>query len=404
MNLPAPADSIGGPDHSAAAAALGYLYQAKMAMLELIRGSAVRPDAEISLELFDDIAWEAEGTPLELLQLKHHASSGRSLTDKSDDLWRTIAVWMDSGDPLSPDGPSLSLITTELAAEGSGCALLRPGPGLDIDGAMLALAAAAAESESTASKGVRNRYLLMTPAEQRFFVGRIRVLDNAPRIEDVDALVRTELRLAIPIGRDRPFMERLWGWWYGRVVEMLRGETKSVSLLALRIFLSDLQGEFVEENLPTFDELQLSPDDVDLYQDRPFVHQLRWIASSEAILRRAILDYYKAYSHTVRWLEEDLVGIEELQRFETRLNEEWDLAFAFVLQELPIGATEDEKQSAGRALLQSTLARLDLRVRDRYSEPFFTRGKHHELADSGGIGWHPEFRAKIDELLLSRTA
>jgi ABC-3C protein len=404
MDLTASADSVSNADHSAAAPALGYLYQAKMALLELIRGSAARPDAEISLELYDDVAWSAEGTPLELLQLKHHTAPGRSLTDKSDDLWRTIAVWMDLRDPLNPDGPLLSLVTTESAAEGSGCALLRPGPGLDIDGALLALASAAASSGSTASKEVRQRFLLMKEAERRFFVGRVRVLDGAPRIEDVDDLVRTELRLTIPIGRDRPFMERLWGWWYGRVVEMLRRETKSISLLALRIFLSDLQGEFVEENLPTFDELQIGIGDVAPYQDRPFVHQLRWIASAEAILHRSILDYYKAYSHTVRWLEEDLVGIEELQRFEARLKEEWDLAFAFVLQELPAGATEDEKQTAGRGLLQLTLARLDLRVRDRYGEPFFMRGKHHELADSGAVGWHPEFRAKIDELLLSRTA
>jgi len=391
-------------DHSASAAALGYLYQAKSAMLELIRGSAIRPDAELSLEIFDDVAWEMEGTPLELLQLKHHAASSRSLTDKSDDLWRTISVWLDSGDPLNPNGPLLSLITTQSAADGSACSLLRPGAGIDIEGAVLALRAAAAESDSTTTKAVRERFLQMTRADQGIFIGRIRVLDNAPKIDDVDALIRTELRLAIPVGRDRPFMERLWGWWYERVIEMLRHEKKSVSLLGLRIFLTDLQSEFIEDNLPTFDDLQLNASDVGEYQDYTFVHQLRWISSAEAILRRAILDYYKAYAHTVKWLEEDLVGIEELQRFEVRLKEEWDLAYAFTLQKLPEGATETEKQAVGRDLLEATLARFDLRVRDRYGDPFFMRGKHHQLADEGSIGWHPEFRAKIDELLLSRSA
>jgi hypothetical protein len=40
----------------------------------------------------------------------------------------------------------------------------------------------------------------------------------------------------------------------------------------------------------------------------------------------------------------------------------------------------------------------------RYDEPFFARGKHHELADDGRIGWHADFRIKLRELLLSRAA
>jgi hypothetical protein len=33
-------------------------------------------------------------------------------------------------------------------------------------------------------------------------------------------------------------------------------------------------------------------------------------------------------------------------------------------------------------------------VRSRYTDPFFARGKRHELADDGPVGWHPEFQAK----------
>ena len=117
-----------------------------------------------------------------------------------------------------------------------------------------------------------------------------------------------------------------------------------------------------------------------------------------------VLDYYRAYAHTARWLEEDLIGIDELQRFETRLLEEWEVSFGWVVNDLPVGATDEQKLEAGRKLLRSALDQSVLRIRDRYRDPFFARGKHHELADGGAIGWHPDFRSRLDELLLSRTA
>jgi hypothetical protein len=116
------------PLHSAAASALGYLFQSQWPLLELIRGSAERPDVTISVELHDDVAWEQDGTPIELLQLKHHPHSVRTLGDRDIDLWRTIRSWMDTRAPGDPNGPTLSMVTTQTAAEGSAAAALRPEP------------------------------------------------------------------------------------------------------------------------------------------------------------------------------------------------------------------------------------------------------------------------------------
>jgi hypothetical protein len=120
------AAGVRGDSHSAAAAAVGYLYQGKMALLELLRGSASRPESAISVELYDDVAWEENGSPTELLQLKHHSLAQRALTDLSPDLWRTIGVWLDSGSPDDPDGPAFVLITTERAGDDTALASLRP--------------------------------------------------------------------------------------------------------------------------------------------------------------------------------------------------------------------------------------------------------------------------------------
>ena len=35
-----------------------------------------------------------------------------------------------------------------------------------------------------------------------------------------------------------------------------------------------------------------------------------------------------------------------------------------------------------------------------YTEPFYTHGTLHGLADDGRVGWHPDFQARLEALLL----
>jgi hypothetical protein len=94
--------------HTAAPAALGYIYQCQWPLLALLRDSADRPDCQITLELHDDVAWDHDGTPTALLQVKHHVNSVRGLGDKDVDWWRTIQAWMDAHDPADAAGPKLA--------------------------------------------------------------------------------------------------------------------------------------------------------------------------------------------------------------------------------------------------------------------------------------------------------
>ena len=94
------------PDtHDAAQSAVGYLYQSEWPLLELIRRAGEQPDLGLSMELHDDVSWEEDGTPAELLQLKHHIGRQGGIGDMSVDLWKTLAVWMDVHPAADPMGP-----------------------------------------------------------------------------------------------------------------------------------------------------------------------------------------------------------------------------------------------------------------------------------------------------------
>src|SRR5215471_13748287 len=81
--------------HGASPSALGYLYQCRYALLEGLRAVPETPQLLISIEKFDDVAFEANGEPTALIQTKHHIGRTGDLSDSSVDLWKTIAVWLD---------------------------------------------------------------------------------------------------------------------------------------------------------------------------------------------------------------------------------------------------------------------------------------------------------------------
>jgi hypothetical protein len=191
--------------HGAAPSAVGYQHQTWWALVELLRSGASRPDAAITLELHDDVAWERDGTPTQLLQVKHHQSTSRQLTDASTDLWRTLKVWVDTALPGDASGPELLLVTTQTAGTGTAVAALRPET-LDERAAMTGLEEVARTSTSEQTKVAREQFLELSASERRTFVSRIRVVDGSDHIEDVPALVRAQLQWTLPAGHEELFL------------------------------------------------------------------------------------------------------------------------------------------------------------------------------------------------------
>ena len=82
--------------HNASASAVGYLYQVNWALVELLESAPAKPDQAISLETHDDVAWEESGSPVELLQSKHHVGVSTGLGDKDTDIYREYLPELDA--------------------------------------------------------------------------------------------------------------------------------------------------------------------------------------------------------------------------------------------------------------------------------------------------------------------
>ncbi|WP_405785699.1 ABC-three component system protein [Streptomyces sp. NBC_01367] len=391
---------MGKGSHGAAPNAIGYQHQTWWALAELLQTGAGRPDAALSLELYDDVAWEHEGSATELLQVKHHIGQHRTLTDAASDVWRTLKVWMDEASPSDANGPALALVTTETAGDGTAVAALRPSS-RDEPAALRLLEHTARTSRSTQTEASRQKFLGLGASERLTFVSRIRVIDRSPHIQDIAGQVKEQLHWALPPGHENLFLAMVWRWWDDTSLALLQGSRRSVDVGEAQGAIADIRDQFTRENLPTLVDLaDINASALEQkYRTHPFVQQMHWVAFPPRNLQKAIVDYYRAYTHTVRWLDEDLIGAAELTRFENELVDEWEREFEWMLDTLDEDADDQEKKTAGKTLLRQLLGQTGVTVRSRFNDPFFVRGQRHMLADIGKVGWHPEFETRIAQLL-----
>ncbi|MEA2435259.1 MAG: hypothetical protein QOG54_2716 [Actinomycetota bacterium] len=384
-------------DHTAAESALGYLYQAEFALLEFIKRSRSEPSLRLSLEVFDDITFEHDGGPKDLLQTKHHINSRGSLSDASVDLWKTLGGWIDASrsDIAGFDVLTLSLITTTAASEESAAASLR-AVDRDVSRALGILERTAQVSTNVQNQDSYEKFLGLSPDQRLALLGRVVVMDSAMTIVDIPGSLVPELRFAVAPRYLHALVDRLIGWWHNRVIKHFLTDGDRILTEEVDSEIRYLADLLRSDNLP----IDIGVDDVTIEElendDRVFIHQLQLIAAARPTLELAIRDYKRAYLQRSKWLEDQLVWPSELRTYEQRLIDEWEHQFAFIGD----GSTQEESDlvEVGRSLYQ-TLQNENLWIRPRCQERFVPRGSFHMLSDELKVGWHPKFIERLRELL-----
>ena len=114
----------------------------------------------------------------------------------------------------------------------------------------------------------------------------------------------------------------------------------------------------------------------------------------------ALRDYYRAFKQRANWVRNDLLFVNELEKYEQRLIDEWEHAFAAMEDDLAeySGVTEEEKIKEGRRLF-SEIEKKDIRIRPKCQEAFVMRGSYHMLANQLKVGWHIDFYDRLKRLL-----
>lgn len=394
-------------DHQAVEQMLGYLYQVRYALYLLLENDDEQ--AQIGIEKFDDISFSYDDTSETMIQLKHHTKACGDLSNASTDIWRTIKVWADliSIDSSRLESTKFIIITTAASPKNSAASYLVPETqelGRNTKIAFEILKNIAESSQNIKHQGYYTSFIKLGDELGERLISSIYVIDGSSNIIDVKADIRKIIRYgSLPKYEDR-ICERLEGWWYDKAIEYLTSDQPLfISQKQIRSLIASIRDEYTEDNLPIdtpiLDKVEIEnlPE-----KDRMFYEQLRLICLSNQRINLAIRDYYRAFKQRANWIRDDLLYINELDRYEERLIDEWQRIFFTMQEDLEeYGDELDEKtkQKYGRGLFNKIQDK-DIRIRERCSEPFIMRGSYHSLANRLSVGWHIEFENRLRELLV----
>lgn len=391
-------------NHQATEQMLGYLYQIRYALALLLKND--NPDYQISIEKFDDVAFDKDGQPVQLIQLKHHIKQKGNLTDSSADLWRTLKVWIDSlaQKPELLDSTEFLIITTAIAPENSASRYLKQND-RDPNTAYTKLKDVCKQSQNLANKKYYDAFLSADQLIVKKLFEHIYIIDGASNILNVEKIIKKQIRYSCIPKYENLICERLEGWWYKKAIEILCSENPIfVTQNQVRSFIVSVSHEYSDENLPIddfFDVDDLQENDLS-ESEKIFYKQLKLICLGNHRMQNALRDYYRAFKQRAVWVRHDLLFVNELEIYEKRLIDEWKHAFGEMLDDLAEikSLTEEEKAKAGRKLL-SDIEKKDIRIRPKCEEAFVMRGSYHILANKLKVGWHADFFERLKGLLYT---
>ncbi len=203
---------------------LGYIYQTRLALLQLLQ---LPEDTAIFLEKDDDLDFVDGQGGKSLASLKHKAIGDR-LTDLSADFWKSINIWLVR---YKRDGRAASnlrffLFTTgEVSTDSFLSGLLPNQPTASGDDETLTALAqkALSASKSKLIAPIAAAFEELNDVEKQDFLERILILDSSPRIDDIPVLIRDKHMRSIRREHREFVFERLEGWWTDVVIKQLTG-------------------------------------------------------------------------------------------------------------------------------------------------------------------------------------
>lgn len=394
---------------SAAEQGLGYIYQARLALLCLLQ---LPEDTAVFLEKDDDLDFIDGNGGKSLASLKHKAAGDR-LTDLSTDFWKSVNIWLAR---YKRDGRTASdlqffLFTTGTVSSNSFLArFLFDQRATSRDTAILSELANEVLKQSTSKiiAPIAASFNELENSEKQDFLERILILDASPRIGDIPTIIRGEHMRSIRREHRGFVFERLEGWWADVVIKQLTGiQHEGIFGYEVSDKLVSLSEEYKADNLPITFRGKQPPTEIDTDDDvRLFVTQLREIGISSNRIRRAIVDYYRAFEQRSAWARENLLVSGEIEEYEDRLVDEWSRYKDVVFEGIMGDSVEETLRKAGTTVYtwaEFETVKIDaLRIRTRVTEPFVLRGSLHLLADvkpTPKVYWHPRFIERLRNML-----
>jgi hypothetical protein len=384
--------------HSAKPSGNGYLFQFLYALLLSLEKGKTSEGLRVSIENFDDIAFEDKnGNPVELIQSKH-SSVPKKLNDSSIDLWKTLYIWCERLKTQKTINEIFILVTTSSASPKSIAKYLSiENAERDTDLAVNLILEKAKALKGKDTKIYRDYICNKTPHFLKTLCEMIFVIGSVKQIGELENEISNSVFIAVRKKDRKPLYESFTGWWLQQVILLLDASNRSISIDQITTKLQDLAYQLHNDDLP-IEFLGIEPSWSENWEMKTFVKQLRLIFLNDSGVKNAVRDYYRAFEQRSKWAKDDLLIDDELKKYESKLSEEWERRRDAFHADVDLSNTQDQ-QKVGMKLFNWMSTSANYPIRRYVSEEYVTRGSYHILADRLEVGWHPEFLKKLKEIL-----
>lgn len=377
--------------HAAAGPYLGFALQPVRLCYHLLSGP---PDSRVSLEYMDDVAVHyADGTVL--LEQCKSALSHNPISDWSDDLWKTIANWLDAVETEKVDAAkSFFQLYVTPAKSGKLSAAIHAAADTKAVEALVKQVQDKLKKKTDVPKCIAHvqRFLDATDVLRLAVVGKTIVSAT-----DADPLepIRKLLRATVPDELLDVICASAIGQAKEAADKCLR--RRSPALVGVAEFKRNFHA-FVRQNnmagyLPTFTTAPSKDAAKALLASGPvFARQLQLIKAPEEQLLRAASDFMRTSSEKVKWAELGFVYDGTFEDWEDTLLRKHNAAHS----EIQETCAEKTSEAQGR-IVYSRCAAMEVPLDSRAVPGFFTHGGFNDLADRQKLGWHPDYRTFLNE-------
>jgi hypothetical protein len=385
--------------HSAGASLAAFLFQLDR-MIDWLAQSDIGCCAGV--ESLDDVVIQSQDGATRLEQDKL-SFVGNPITDRSANLWKTLATWtqlLDAGE-CSLDVTEFFLVTNQAVKSGIASILMLPSKERDKKGLVKTVRTTLKDppdSWATSAAVVS----ALPDARLVQFLDRVTVT-TALYGGETESLVHFATRLNLPTQIARQVMEDLRGWLGTIVQEHLLARSKAssgavtsptfVGVEDFRNQLTRVKSRHHDDRLMlrAAQDILVDSNDSDSARTERFVLQLQIIdfdKDNPGELVDAITDFLRSKDERTRLAVANGVTKKDYQQYKTQLIDYWKIKRRSALR-----AGLPSEADTGQEVLDRCLEYQPKLAGQDVSEGYLLRGTYHDLANSvtSGVGWHPRF-------------
>jgi len=381
--------------HSADGSFLGFLYQIERALIWLSSSSV---DAIVGVEVEDDITVQlVEGSSIKKIyeQAKHSQTSRIPYSNQSEDLWKTLHIWIEAvtSGKVDADNAMFSFLTNKKIPKNRLILELDKSKSSDKAGmnkvidSLLATAAKLPKSLKVYAESVMN-----CPRETLIkIVDKIVVMD-ADYNHNSGALKKT-LKSNLSLADDLPF-DYIYRSLFGYVAEDLieKWRNREAGLIKVSSFnqqYNQLVADYKKKSFyeKTVDSLPVSDQDIEKNQGRNYVEQLHMIGCDEEEVIEAIHDFIRAATERSRIALDGEISQRKFELYFEDLLGYWKSIskpkFKF--------ASEPDHVKVGYEVYHTCIVYKGKLNSYEPEQGYTYRGSYHYLSDQIRLGWHPKW-------------